>query len=195
MMKNPLFTFIFLLQAFFSTVFVAGQVADSIVSTANFSASDSAMNAVPLFEMDDKGGRKQLDFTLTPRPISNPDIPFSHFSNRDLLIFYFSAKCMHCRKAFPYFQSLANELSESGVTTIAVAVRNSTENDIRNFIRKQNCTLPVFHDIDRSFGLKYGTGLIPIVIAVTQYGEYLVFKDFDSGTTPAQIKRLFAKKR
>jgi thiol-disulfide isomerase/thioredoxin len=151
------------------------------------------MNAVPPFQMDNKGNRKQLDFSLALRPISNPDILFAHFSNRDLVIFYFSPKCMHCRKAFPYIQSLAGEISESGANTIAIAVRNSTENDVRNFIRKQNCSLPVFHDTDRSFGQKYGTGNIPIVVAVNQYGEYIIFKDFFSSTTPGQLKRLFAK--
>jgi thiol-disulfide isomerase/thioredoxin len=191
--KHPLLGFILLIPAIVVAVFAAGLASDSIVQKKDFSLLDSAMNAAPPFERDDKGNRKQLDFSLTLRPISNPDILFSHFSNRNLVIFYFSPKCMHCRKAFPYIQSLAGEISEARANTIAIAVRNSTENDVRNFIRKQNCSLPVFHDTDRSFGLKYGTGNIPIVVAVNRYGEYIIFKDFDSSTTPGQVKKLFAK--
>jgi thiol-disulfide isomerase/thioredoxin len=143
----------------------------------------------PSFEIDQKTKKRaHIDFALTPVPVSDENMKFSHFSNRKLMIFYFSAKCPHCQHAYPYIQKLSDELSTQGFTTIAIAIKYNTEDDIREFIRDYKVHVPVFHDDDRTFGENYGTGSIPLIIVINEKGEYIRYKSFDADQTPNMIK-------
>jgi thiol-disulfide isomerase/thioredoxin len=142
----------------------------------------------PSYELDKKGKRAHLDFALVPKPISDANMKFSHFSNRKLMIFYFSAKCPHCQHAFPYIQKLSDELTAQGFTSIAIAIKYNTEDDIRSFIRDYKVHMPVFYDEDRTFGENYGTGSIPLILVINEKGEYIRYKSFDADQTPNLIK-------
>jgi peroxiredoxin len=150
-----------------------------------------APEAPPTWEPDKKGvkgKRDHIDFALTPKPISDANMKFSHFSNRKLLIFYFSAKCPHCQHAFPYVQKLSDELTAQGFSSIAIAIKYNTEDDIRSFIRDYNVHMPVFYDEDRTIGENYGTGSIPLILVINEKGEYIRYKTFDAEQTPGMIK-------
>jgi thiol-disulfide isomerase/thioredoxin len=144
----------------------------------------------PTWEMDKKNPNKRdhIDFALTPVPVSDEKMKFAHFSNRKLMIFYFSAKCPHCQHAYPFIQKLSDDLTAQGFTTIAIAIKYNTDDDIREFIRDYKVHVPVFHDDDRTFGENYGTGSIPLIIVVNEKGEYIRYKTFDSDQTPNMIK-------
>jgi thiol-disulfide isomerase/thioredoxin len=150
-----------------------------------------APEAPPTWEPDKKGvknKRDHIDFALNPKPISDANMKFSHFANRKLMVFYFSAKCPHCQHAFPYVQKLSDELSAQGFASIAIAIKYNTEDDIRSFIRDYKVHLPVFYDEDRTFGENYGTGSIPLLVVINEKGEYIRYKTFDADKTPGMIK-------
>lgn len=143
----------------------------------------------PTFEMDKKSGKRaHVNFSLNPKPVSDANMKFSHFANRKLVIFYFSAKCPHCQQAFPHVQKLGDELASQGFTSIAIAIKYNSEDDIRGFIRDYKVHIPVFQDEDRKFGENYGTGSIPLVLMVNDKGEYIRYKTFDTNVTPAMMK-------
>ena len=178
------------IKAFLATSFMTG-----LLLTAGFSQplkapvqGPMAPEPPPTFELDKKGKRAHIDFGLAAKPISDANMKLSHFSNRKLMIFYFSAKCPHCQHAFPYVQKLADELSGKGFTSIAIAIKNNTEDDVRSIIRDYQVHVPVFYDEDRSFGENYGTGSIPLIIVVNDKGEYIRYKTFDAEATPSMIK-------
>lgn len=152
---------------------------------------------MPTFELDKKGQRAKIDFSLKPKPISDANLKFAQFANRKLLVFYFSAKCPHCQHAAPYVQKVADELASKGFQSMAIAIKYNSEDDIRTFIRDFRLHMPVFHDDDRTFGENYGTGSIPLVLMANEKGEYLRWKAFDQQETPRQIlteANLFAQK-
>ncbi len=150
-----------------------------------------APEAPPTFELDKKGKRAHLDFSLSPKAISDGNMKLSNFSNRKLLVFYFSAKCPHCQHAYPFVQKMADELTGKGVSTIAIAIKFNAEEDIRSFIREYSVHVPVFYDEDRKFGDNYGTGSIPMLMVINTKGEYIRYKSFDADSTPALIKSEF----
>ncbi len=153
------------------------------------SAPVQGPEAAPTFELDKDGKlRAHIDFSLSPKPISQTDMKLAHFSNRKLMIFYFSAKCPHCQHAIPYVQKLADELTAKGFTSIAIAIKFNTEDDIHGFITDYKVHLPVFHDEDAAFGERYGTGSIPLLIVVNEKGEYIRYKTFNADETPNMIK-------
>jgi len=174
-----------------SSVFPKNKNERKNVSIDGSATSNTLQDSMPSFETDKNGIRKLFNFSLKPKPISDPVLLLSHFANRNLLIFYFSVKCIHCQRVLPHVKKLAVELESSDVTVITIAVKNNTEADIRSFIREYSFTLPVFHDFNKSFSSLYGTGEIPLLIAITKEGEFLRFKHFKSGKTSGQIKTFF----
>jgi thiol-disulfide isomerase/thioredoxin len=143
----------------------------------------------PTFEKDAKTGKRlHINFALNPRPVSDANMKLSHFANRKLIVFYFSAKCPHCQHAIPHVQKVADELASQGFTSIAIAIKYNTDDDIRGFIRDYKVHIPVFHDEDRTFGENYGTGSIPLVLMINDKGEYIRYKSFDANITPGMMK-------
>lgn len=115
----------------------------------------------------------KMDFSLPLTGISDPGILFSHFSNRPLLIYYFSPKCPHCQKHFPEVQDLIKKSEANGLTGIAIGLGNSIKkNDIRLFIDQFHAVIPVFQDADMKFGPAYGTGYIPVLYLVLKDGTF-----------------------
>ena len=161
-------------------------------------AAPAAPEPPPTFELDKKTNKRaHMDFNLNPKPISEMILKYSSFSNRKLLVFYFSAKCPHCQHAYPFVAKLSDELAAQGVASLALAIKFNTEDDIRGFIRDYKVHVPVFYDEDRTFGDNYGTGSIPLIVLVNEKGEYIRYKSFDENETPKMIKEAvmqFAKK-
>jgi len=164
-------------------------------TTATVKKADKTAVVVPDFEMDKTRKRKTIDYSIPLKPISNTDMLLSHFANRNLVFFFFSAKCTHCQNAFPYIQKLANKMEPLGVQTVAIAIKNNSDSDIRDFIREFKCTLPVFQDEKRLFSKPYGTGRIPLTIAVNSSGQYIRFTSFKNEKTTEAIFNLFASGR
>jgi thiol-disulfide isomerase/thioredoxin len=140
------------------------------------------------YELDMKGKRAHIDFNMTTRPISDAKLRLSNFAGRKLIVFYFSAKCPHCQHAFPYIQKLADELAPKGFSSIAIAIKFNSEDDIRGFIRDYKARIPMFQDDTRIFGDTYGTGSVPLIMLVNEKGEYIRYKMFDGTKTPNLIK-------
>jgi len=152
-------------------------------------APAAAPEPIPTFEIDKKTSKRaHLDFSLNPKPISDPSLKLSNFANRKLLIFYFSAKCPHCQHAFPFIQKLADELAGQGFASLTIAIKYNEVEDIRGFVKDYQDHLPVMHDEDKTFGENYGTGSIPLIILVNEKGEYIRYKTFDAESTPLLIK-------
>ena len=115
----------------------------------------------------------KMDFSTHLSGISDPGILFAHFSNRPLLIYYFSPKCPHCQKHFPEIQNLIKEYESKGLTGIAIGLNGGIKkNDIRLFIDQYHAVIPVFQDTDSEFGPAYGTGYIPVVYLVQKDGTF-----------------------
>lgn len=122
----------------------------------------------------------KMDFSKPLVGISDPGILFSHFSNRPLLIYYFSPKCPHCQRHFPGIQSIMKEYEPNGLTGIAIGLGGGIKkNDIRLFIDQYNSVIPVFQDANMKFGPVYGTGYIPVLYLVLSDGTFYRYETLD----------------
>ncbi len=127
----------------------------------------------PITEIDKNGVEKKMDFKLPLIGVSDQGLLFSHFSQRPLLIYYFSAKCPHCQKSYPGVQKLSDQYTPKGLTTIAVAVSHNKKSDIRSFISDIGVRVPMLQDKDRKFSDLYGSGSVPLVILVQPDGTFI----------------------
>ena len=140
--------------------------------------------------MQDSTGKKlKMDFSMSLIGISDPGMLFSHFSERPLLIFYFSPKCPHCQEKFPMIQSLIKEYEPKGLTGIGLAIGGTIKkNDVRLFMDQLNVSIPIFQDVNSKFGPTYGTGYVPVVFLVNSDGSFYRYGEL----TPANINHLKA---
>lgn len=115
----------------------------------------------------------KMDFSKNLSGISDPGLLFSHFSQKPLLIYYFSPKCAHCQRHFPAFQQVAKEFEAAGVSSIGISLGGYIKkNEVRAFIDLVGATIPVFQDSDRAFGNTYGTGYVPVMFLVLPDGTF-----------------------
>ena len=139
----------------------------------------------------------KMDFSKPLTGVSDPGILFSHFSNRPLLIYYFSPKCPHCQRHMPEIQNLMKEYEKDGLTGIAIGLGGGIKkNDIRLFIDQYKVTIPVFQDADYKFAPAYGTGYIPVVYLVNKDGtfyRYETLTESNMNHMRAKIKEILKK--
>lgn len=171
-----------------SSIFSVAILAFGFSTIYGQAAQGPRADNAPTFLLDDRGNPQQIDFGLQMRPISSASLDFSGFEGRKMLLFYFSAKCPHCQNSVGYVQRLADELSPRGFSSLALAIRYNSEDEIRGFIRDFGVRMPVMQDANRSFGDQYGVGTIPVVYLINEEGEFIRYSSFHHQATPAQIR-------
>lgn len=138
-----------------------------------------------------------MDFSKPLIGISDPGILFSHFSNRPLLIYYFSPKCPHCQRHMPEIQDLMKEYEKDGLTGIAIGLGGGIKkNDIRLFIDQYKVIIPVFQDSEYKFAPAYGTGYIPVVYLVNPDGTFYRYETVNEANINhmrATLNKMFKK--
>lgn len=108
---------------------------------------------------DSSGTVMKMDFSKPLVGISDPGMLFSHFANKNLMIYYFSPKCVHCINHFSGVQEIMLKYESKGLASIGVGLGGGIKkNDIRIFIDQQHAVIPVFQDQNSKFGPVYGTG-------------------------------------
>jgi thiol-disulfide isomerase/thioredoxin len=133
------------------------------------SAGSGAQEAQPGASMVMRTDR--IDFTQPLEPVNAP-APFSSYAGRKLLVFYFGPTCPHCQASLPEVQAYAESLVGEGYAAVAIANQRSDIQEIREFIAKYNCRLPVYWDKERSFGQSYGVQSLPTLFLVRPSAEY-----------------------
>ena len=127
----------------------------TVASTMTFAqlAPEPQVADIPLMKDSTTNQPMKMDFSVPLTGISDPGILFSHFSNRPLLIYYFSPKCPHCQRHMPEIQDLMKEYEKDGLTGIAIGLGGGIKkNDIRMFIDQFHVVIPVFQDANGKFG-------------------------------------------
>ncbi|MBP5248249.1 MAG: redoxin domain-containing protein [Fibrobacter sp.] len=148
---------------------------------------------VPELLKDSSGTVQKMDFTIPLAGINDPGMLFSHFSNKPLLIFYFSPKCPHCQANFPQVQSLIKEYESKGLNGLAISIGGGIKkNDVRLFIDQFNASMPIFQDVNAKFGPRYGTGYVPVIFLVNKDGTFYRFGD-SSKKSFTQLKEILDK--
>lgn len=148
---------------------------------------------VPSLEKDTKGQNKKFEYTIPLTGISDPGILLQHFSQRMVLVYYFSPKCPHCQHTFPKYQAMVKEFEGKGLTGIAISVGDAKKNDIRAFMDQQNSQVAMFQDTNGKFSAAYGTGHVPLAILVFPDGTFIRYTE-NGAETYAQIRDQIVKK-
>jgi thiol-disulfide isomerase/thioredoxin len=129
---------------------------------------------------DSTGKPLLMDYKAKLTGLKDANMPFSTFSSRPLMIYYFSPSCPHCQRSYGGIQQVAKEYEQKGLASIAVSVSNTSKRDILMFMGEQNASIPFFHDADQEFGKKYGDGYVPRLYLVYPDGKVFRYTSLDS---------------
>lgn len=132
---------------------------------------------VPALEKDAKGQPKKMDFSIPLTGISDPGILFSHFSSRNLLVYYYSPKCPHCIASYPKYQAFVQEYEARGLQGLAISIGGMKKNDIRMFMDQQNVQFPMLQDANRKFSDEYGSGHVPMMVLIFDNGTFIRYTE------------------
>jgi len=126
---------------------------------------------VQTFMTDSTGKQLLMDFNVKLTGIKDANMPFSAFSSRPLMIYYFSPFCPHCQRSYPGIQVVAKEYEQKGLTSMAISIGSVTKRDILMFMEERNASIPFFQDADGDFSKKYGDGYVPRLYLVHPDGK------------------------
>lgn len=144
-----------------------------ISSIFSFAQMASSPNEEITLMKDSTGAEMKMDFSKPLVGISDPGMLFSHFANKNLMIYYFSPKCVHCINHFSKIQKIMQKYESKGLVGIAIGLGGGIKkNDIRIFMDQQQTMIPVFQDQNSKFGPVYGTGYIPVLYLVLENGTF-----------------------
>jgi len=151
---------------------------------------------LPTYMADSTGKPLLMDFSIDLTGINDSNMPFSVFSQRPLMIYYFSPHCPHCVKNYGNVQKMAKEYEQRGLASIAVAIGSVSKRDILMFIEQQKGSIPFLQDANQEFSKKYGDGYVPRLYVVSPDGKIVRYTDSGGDNIPnikADIDKLLSK--
>ncbi|HBI51752.1 MAG TPA: peroxiredoxin [Ruminococcaceae bacterium] len=115
------------------------------------------------------GGDRAKDFTVYDEHSYMKH--FSDYSGKPVIINIWATWCPPCRNELPHFEKLYKECGSRVQFMMIDKESKQKLNDVKKFIKDGKYTFPVFYDWDNSAYEAYGTGAIPVTIAVNADGE------------------------
>jgi len=144
--------------------------------------------------MTDSAGKLLImDFNIKLTGIKDVNTPFSVFSSRPLLVYYFSPFCPHCQRSYAGVQQVAKEYEQKGLTSLAVSIGSVGKKDILMFMEQQKASIPFYQDGDQEFSKKYGDGYVPRLYLVSPDGKivrYTALENENLKEIKADIEKL-----
>jgi thiol-disulfide isomerase/thioredoxin len=148
---------------------------------------------VTAYMADSVGKPLLMDFGIKLAGIKDANMPFSVFSSRPLMLYYFSPFCPHCQRSYGGIQQTAKEYEQKGLISIAVSTGSVGKRDILMFMEQQNASIPFFQDAEQDFGKKYGDGYVPRLYLISSDGKvvrYTALENENLKEIKADIEKL-----
>ena len=135
---------------------------------------------VQTYMTDSTGKQLLMDFSIKLNGIKDANMPFSTFSSRPLMIYYFSPFCPHCQRSYSGVQQMAKEYEQKGLMSIAISIGSVGKRDILMFMEQQNASIPFFQDADQDFSKKYGDGYVPRLYLISSDGKIVRYTSVEN---------------
>ncbi|MCL1956885.1 MAG: TlpA family protein disulfide reductase [Fibromonadales bacterium] len=148
---------------------------------------------VQAYMTDSTGKLLLMDFGIKLTGIKDVNTPFSVFSSRPLMIYYFSPFCPHCQRSYGGIQQVAKEYEQKGLTSLAISIGSVGKKDILMFMEERKASIPFYQDSDQDFSKKYGDGYVPRLYLISPDGKivrYTALENENLKEIKADIEKL-----
>jgi peroxiredoxin len=113
---------------------------------------------------------KAPDFTL--QDISGRSVSLSNYSNKAVVLFFWTTWCPNCRKDLSNFNKEYDNLKSSGIELLAIDVQESKAK-VESFVKSNSIKYPVLLDIGGNVSSKYKVVGVPTIILISKQGIIL----------------------
>lgn len=111
---------------------------------------------------------------------------FSEYTDKPVIINIWATWCPPCRKELPAFEKMYREYGSQVQFMMIDSEGKESFDSVKKFIKDGGYTFPVFYDWDDSAYDTYGTGYIPITIAIDKNGK-IVYNE-TGGMSESQLR-------
>ena len=162
-----------------------------ISSIFSFAQMASSPNEEITLMKDSTGAEMKMDFSKTLVGISDPGMLFSHFANKNLMIYYFSPKCVHCINHFLIIKKILYKYDSKGLVGIEIGLGGGIKKtDIRILMDHHQTMIPVLHDQNYKFVPDYGTRYITVLYLVLENGTFYRYSQLTESSIAHLTKTL-----
>jgi thiol-disulfide isomerase/thioredoxin len=137
-----------------------------LVASGCKSSPQGSQNTAPDFKMP------LLDLKKGGDSVRGKTVSISDFKGKPLVFNFWAPWCPPCRAEAPELVKVYENYKTKGVQFLAVAIRDSDENIVQ-FVKDNNFTLPVGIDTDAEFAGKYGVSGIPTTFFIDGSGKII----------------------
>ena len=100
----------------------------------------------------------------------------SDYAGSPIIVNIWATWCGPCRRELPHFEKFYKMYKDKVKFLMIDSEDKRNRDTVKNFIKDEGYTFPVFYDWDNSAFGAYGTRYIPITIAINAAGE-IVYND------------------
>lgn len=113
-------------------------------------------------------GKSAADFTI--HDLEGKTVMLSQFKGKVVMLNFWATWCPPCREEMPSMEALYRKFNKNpDFIMLAVSIDNDAET-VREFVKKNNYTLPVFHDANKNAGSRYGITGVPDTFLIDRNG-------------------------
>ncbi len=108
---------------------------------------------------------QMLDFSL--QDIDDATVSLSDYEGQDVILFFWTTWCPHCRNQLIEFNKEYKDIMASGIQLISIDVGES-KNKVRRFMDKLSLAYPVLLDYNNNVTQQYGVRGVPTIILISK---------------------------
>jgi thiol-disulfide isomerase/thioredoxin len=97
-----------------------------------------------------------------------PAIAGIDYSEKSTLVYFWGSWCAVCKTTSPFVSSLA---TDKDYQVISVALSSGTDNEIENYLRKNNYQFDVVNDNSGDISESWGVAVTPSIFIINQEGK------------------------
>ena len=83
---------------------------------------------------------------------------------------FWATWCPPCRQEMPSMQELYEKTKNEDFVIIAISVDHTKTSEVKDFVKENNYTFPIFHDADETLGKKFLVRSIPTTLLIDKNG-------------------------
>lgn len=129
---------------------------------------------------------KTTDFTVTSA--SGKSRKLSEFAGKPIVVNFWATWCSPCVKELPYFNNLSKEYKGDVEFLMINVEESSKEENVKNFVKENKYTFPLYFDNTGWAYSAYSDGYIPFTLVINSNGE-LIYNN-SGGLTEEKLRSL-----
>lgn len=119
-------------------------------------------------------GEGDMAVEITVNDLEGKKVSLSQFKGKAIMLNFWATWCPPCREEMPSMEAMYQKLKgSSDFVMLAISIDENME-AVKEFVKKNNYKMPVFHDPNREAGSVYGLTGVPETFLIDKKGKIVM---------------------